>query len=46
VEAIPAGEVREDLLRRWDEAAENVGKYGEDHPPVGFVLAHRGEMNA
>ncbi|MFY9717476.1 MAG: class I SAM-dependent methyltransferase [Thermoplasmata archaeon] len=41
VEAIPDGNLREDLLRRWDEADGMRQKYGEDHPPVGIVAARR-----
>ena len=41
VEAIAGGEVREELLRRWDHAAEMLRRYGEDHPPVGVIAAHR-----
>jgi precorrin-6B methylase 2 len=41
VESIPGEEVREDLLRRWDEADRMLRKFGEDHPPVGLVIARR-----
>jgi len=41
VEAIPTGEIRQDLLQRWDAAMEMIRTYGEDHPPVGIVVAHR-----
>lgn len=41
VEGIPAGVLREDLLRRWDAANAMREKYGEDHPPVGIVTARR-----
>jgi hypothetical protein len=40
-EAIPGGDLREDLLRRWDEADRMRQRYGEDHPPVGLVTAGR-----
>lgn len=43
VEAVPAGEHREDLLRRWDEADVLRRRDGEDHPPVGVVTASRAQ---
>jgi hypothetical protein len=46
VEAIPVGDVRRELLRRWDDAAELMDKFGEDHPPVGIVVARRAERGA
>ena len=41
VEAIPAGSHREDLLSRWDAANAALLRWGEDHPPVGIVIADR-----
>ena len=41
VENVPDGEVRQELLRRWDEAVESLRRFGEDHPPVGVVVARR-----
>ena len=41
VETIPAEDVRQELLHRWDEAAESLRRFGEDHPPVGVVVARR-----
>ncbi|HTS33454.1 MAG TPA: class I SAM-dependent methyltransferase [Thermoplasmata archaeon] len=41
VESIPQGTRREELLRRWDEADRVRRQYGEDHPPVGIVIARR-----
>jgi hypothetical protein len=41
VESARPGVAREPLLRRWDEAAELLRKFGEDHPPVGIVVARR-----
>ncbi len=32
---------RADLSARWDGAFEQIRRYGEDHPPVGLVLASR-----
>jgi hypothetical protein len=40
-EEIPAGDLREDLLRRWDAADAMRRQFGEDHPPVGIVTAKR-----
>jgi ubiquinone/menaquinone biosynthesis C-methylase UbiE len=41
VESIPAGNPRESLLSRWDEANALRLRWGEDHPPVGVVIAAR-----
>jgi hypothetical protein len=41
VEALPSGNLRVDLLRRWDDADSLRRQYGEDHPPVGIVTARR-----
>lgn len=41
VEGIRPGELRERLLKRWDEADGMLQRYGEDHPPVGIVVACR-----
>ncbi len=41
VESIPELELREDLLRRWEVANSLRERYGEDHPPVGIVVARR-----
>lgn len=41
VERVPAAETRDRLLQRWDEAEAIWRQKGEDHPPVGIVVAHR-----
>ncbi len=41
VEGIHPGHLRERLLQRWDEADAMQRRYGEDHPPVGIVVARR-----
>lgn len=39
VEKIEDDEKRDDLLKRWEKAYDNLKKYGEEHPPVGLVEA-------
>lgn len=41
VEKIEDNEKRDDLLKRWEKAYDNLKKYGEEHPPVGFLEAVR-----
>ncbi|HEV2317639.1 MAG TPA: class I SAM-dependent methyltransferase [Thermoplasmata archaeon] len=41
VESLPVGPARTTLLRRWDKYAEQLRVHGEDHPPVGLVVASR-----
>ncbi|MGP8077604.1 MAG: class I SAM-dependent methyltransferase [Thermoplasmata archaeon] len=41
IESIPNGGRRERLLARWDEANERRLQSGEDHPPVGMIVATR-----
>ena len=41
IDSIPSGVLREDLLRRWDEANARCIRWGEDHPPVGLIVATR-----
>ena len=41
VEGVRPGDLRERLLQRWDEADRMRRRYGEDHPPVGIVIARR-----
>jgi hypothetical protein len=41
IEAVPAGDRRDRLLARWDEANAERLRWGEDHPPVGLVVATR-----
>jgi SAM-dependent methyltransferase len=41
VESIPDGARRDSLLARWDEAEAMRLRSGEDHPPVGAVVATR-----
>ncbi len=41
VEEISSKEVREPLLKRWDEADSMRQRYGEDHTPLGIVVAGR-----
>lgn len=43
IERIEDDEKRDDLLRRWEKAYDNLQKYGEEHPPVGMVEAVREE---
>lgn len=39
VEAVRDPSLRHRLAGRWDRAFEALRRYGEDHPPVGMVLA-------
>jgi hypothetical protein len=41
IEGLPAGDRRRELLRRWDAADAQLARSGEDHPPVGIVVAER-----
>lgn len=41
VESLPDGAQRSSLLGRWDEADAMLRRSGEDHPPVGTVVAAR-----
>lgn len=41
IESIPPGPLRDRLLRRWDDADALLRRHGEDHPPVGIVVARR-----
>jgi precorrin-6B methylase 2 len=41
IESIPSGKRRDGVLARWDEANARRLKWGEDHPPVGIVVATR-----
>lgn len=41
VERIGEETTRRDLLRRWERANEMLRKFGEEHPPVGFLLVAR-----
>ncbi len=41
VERLPPGPERDRLLRQWDAADAALRQHGEDHPPVGTVLARR-----
>ena len=42
VERIPESDVRDSLLRRWDEADALRARYGTEHPPVAVITAARG----
>ncbi len=44
VESISSGHRRDILLTRWDEANEGRLQRGEDHPPVGMIVATRGTL--
>lgn len=41
IEAIGSRDLRERLVQRWDDADAMLRRYGEDHPPVGVVVARR-----
>ncbi|MFQ5918478.1 MAG: class I SAM-dependent methyltransferase [Thermoplasmata archaeon] len=41
VERVGDDAIREDLLRRWDEANRLLKRYGAEHPPVAVLLAER-----
>lgn len=41
VERLPAGAAREARLQRWDDARAQLDRFGEDHPPVGTIVAVR-----
>ena len=41
VESVPGEKEREELLHQWDEAKSLIERHGEDHPPVGVILADR-----
>lgn len=41
IERVPDEHAREELLIRWDDANSLRLRVGEDHPPVGAVLAER-----
>ncbi len=41
IERVPDERAREELLIRWDDANSLRLRVGEDHPPVGAVLAER-----
>ena len=41
VESVPGETERSELLRRWDEAKSLLDRHGEDHPPVGMIIARR-----
>ena len=41
VESVPGECERNALLKRGDEAKSLLERFGEDHPPVGLILAHR-----
>ena len=41
VESVPDEKGRAELLHRWDDAMSLLERHGEDHPPVGVILARR-----
>jgi ubiquinone/menaquinone biosynthesis C-methylase UbiE len=41
IESIPSSDLRNGLLPRWDEAEARRLQWGEDHPPVGVIVAAR-----
>ncbi|AHF79694.1 class I SAM-dependent methyltransferase [Thermococcus paralvinellae] len=41
VEKIRDTEKRKKLLKKWENAYEKLQKYGEEHPPVGWIKAKR-----
>ncbi len=40
-ERIPDAEFRDETLRRWEHARDELLRVGEEHPPVGVVIAGR-----
>ena len=41
VERIRNARRREELLERWERAYEKLQRYGEEHPPVGWLIASK-----